>query len=164
VRAGVAVATAPPSVDFVKTRVAVWIGAVVVAVTGSCGGEEPEPVNTGPSVIKFCHQFHRSGNDIDLTLTFGQPAKLMTARTGTCFPVAGTPCSELPLGKVQMKVLEGERTLIKATVPVKGGVEYLAYPVVSALGDLAIRVVPMPRNEHCDTANPLPALKPPGGQ
>jgi hypothetical protein len=73
--------------------------------------------------------------------------------------VAGKPCIGVPTGKIIMKVMEGDKQLIKATVPVSGGREYLAYPVVSNLGDLAIRMVPMEPNQHCETADPLPSLK-----
>jgi hypothetical protein len=130
-----------------------WLGALSVMLV-ACGGEEP--ADTGPALVKFCHQFHRSGKDIDLTLQFGQPpAVMMTAATGSCSPALGQPCIDVPRGTLPVKLMEGEKVLVQTKIPVRGG-ESLAYPIVTGLGELAIRFVPLADGKHCDSTDLLP--------
>jgi hypothetical protein len=123
----------------------------------ACSSDEPL---TGMSVVKFCHQFHRGGKPIDLTLDLGgYPPNRMTAATGTCAPAVHMPCTQLAAGVVQMKLLEGEHELVVSHVPIQGKHEYLLRPVVTALGDLALRREDFAAQTKCQETEP-PLLMP----
>lgn len=124
----------------------------------------------GPTVVKFCHQFHRGGQPISLTLELGpEPITRMTAMTGSCTPDLGEPCMLIHTGKIHTRIIEGDHALIDATVPMEGGHEYLMYPVVTALGQLAVEREPLSASHHCMTTEPLllmngkATVKPDGG-
>jgi hypothetical protein len=132
---------------------AVW-GLLVLVILGSgCSGEEP--LSTAPAAVKFCHQFHRSGVAVNLTLDVGEPAVAhMTALTGACSPVIGMPCATVSGGVIAFKLMEGEKVLMTTHVPIGGGGEYLLMPVITGLGDIGLRRTPFEADKKCETAEP----------
>jgi hypothetical protein len=112
---------------------------------GACGGEEgPTGITPGMAVAKMCHQLSRTGAAVDLTLEFGEPAiARIIARTNTCAPPPNMPCTPIPVGRVPVRLLEGDRVLARATFILQNGREYGFEPIASPTGPLVIQGVPL---------------------
>ena len=125
----------------------VW--GTVMTISVAC--EKPPADKVGPALVKFCHQFHRSGASIDLSLEFGQPTQVrVTTATDSCTPVLGQPCTEVPKGIVPVRLLEGDKVLMSTRVPIVAG-SYIMYPVLSDRGVIAMRREPF---QNCSTDEP----------
>jgi hypothetical protein len=74
----------------------------------------------GTALGKLCHELNRGGNPVTLTLQFGNtgdPGMVsITGVTGVCAPAAGMPCTTIPVGKVPIKLFEGDRLLVSRDV------------------------------------------------
>jgi hypothetical protein len=117
--------------------------AVLVAsatfFTACSGDDGPTGITEGMAVAKFCHQLRRQTATVDLTLEFGQPPiTRMTTRTNFCTPVAGMPCTTVPVGLVPLRLLEGDVVLATRNVVLQNGGEYGFQAVVNSVGQVAI--------------------------
>jgi len=124
------------------------VDAILAADSGSAvpGGEDaraasdlddpdqgPIGITPGQALGKFCHELYRSGQAIELTIEFGDPAiTRVTSRTGVCAPPAGTPCHPIPVGEVPLRLLEGDRVLVTRSVVLGDGNEYVFQPVITS--------------------------------
>jgi hypothetical protein len=98
------------------------------ALAGGCSAADSGPQGVVPGAMalgKFCHELNRSGTPVTLTLQLGDPAiTSITAKTSVCAPAAGMPCTIIPMGKVPVKLFEGDHLLTSRTVlllPQKAG-------------------------------------------
>jgi hypothetical protein len=102
-------------------------------------GEGPGGITPGQALGKFCHELNRSGGPVELTLELGDPALVrITARTGVCAPPAGMPCLSIPVGRVPLRLLEGDKLLTSRAVILSDGNEYVFQPVITSNLQVAV--------------------------
>lgn len=116
-----------------------FFGLVVLGCS-SASDNTPKGIIPGMALGKFCHDLNRGGLPVVLTLQFGDPAiKTISARTGICAPLKGMPCLEIPVGRVPLKVMEGDKVLATRAVILSNGPdggppnEYVFQPVITNL-------------------------------
>jgi hypothetical protein len=116
------------------------VGGLLAMAALACSSSDPGPqgITEGSALGKFCHELNRGGQPVTLTLQLGDPAIIsITAKTGVCAPMAGTPCAMIPVGKVPVKLMEGDRVLttrsVILTLPEPGMPlnEYVFQPVIT---------------------------------
>jgi hypothetical protein len=113
---------------------------VLLALAGGCSAADSGPTGIIPGAIglgKVCHELSRSGQPVTLTLKFGDPAVTeISAVTGACAPPVGMPCTQIPVGKVPIKLYEGTKLLssrfVILSAPQAGAApnEYVFQPAV----------------------------------
>jgi hypothetical protein len=117
-----------------------WAAGLLAMAALACSSSDPGPqgITEGSALGKFCHELNRGGQPVTLTLQLGDPAIIsITAKTGVCAPMVGTPCATIPVGKVPVKLMEGDRVLttrsVILTLPEPGMPlnEYVFQPVIT---------------------------------
>jgi hypothetical protein len=119
---------------------------LVAVLTGACSADSgPKGILPGNALGKLCHALNRSGNPVTLTLQMGDPAIVsITAVTGACSPPLGEPCTMIPVGKVPLKLFEGDRLLLTRSVILTAAPagsplnEYVFEPVLTTSLQVAI--------------------------
>jgi hypothetical protein len=114
------------------------LGAAALGCSSADTG--PKGITEGMALGKFCHDLNRSGIPVTLTLQFGDPAiTTISARTGVCAPLKGMPCQTIPVGLVQLKLMEADKELARRAVILSNGPdggaphEYLFQAIISNL-------------------------------
>lgn len=112
--------------------------ALLLVLAGACSSADkgPKGIVPGMALGKLCHELNRGGAPVTLTLQFGDPPiTSITGITGKCAPAPGTPCTSIPVGKVPIKLFEGDKLLTTRFVvlypPADPPTEYVFQPVVA---------------------------------
>jgi hypothetical protein len=120
----------------------------LLILAGGCSAADTGPKGIIPGAMalgKFCHELNRGGAPVTLTLQLGDPAiTSITAKTGVCAPMAGMPCATIPMGKVPVKLFEGDHLLSSRSVilqPQAAGdmtKEYVFQAVITTNNDVVV--------------------------
>jgi hypothetical protein len=112
--------------------------ALLLVLAGACSSADkgPKGIVPGMALGKMCHELNRGGAPVTLTLQFGDPPiTSITAITGKCAPMPGTACTSIPIGKVPIKLFEGDKLLTSRDVVLypegHPPTEYVFQPVVA---------------------------------
>jgi hypothetical protein len=104
------------------------------------------------AVAKFCNNLIGDQMMIlEFALEIGSPPVRLAARSGECAPLAPQPCATIPIGNVEIKVIDvdDQSVLGMATAPIPGGAQVVFLAGADDTGQATIGMQVLPAQANC---------------